>query len=490
MAYLAIKKVKGSHYAYLQESYREGGRVKTRTVEYLGAVNPAVAGQVITTRKQLGKADMAALVQSVREHATAATTPPSEPEPPKLKIPELDAVNAQVKAEREAAKDLQQNPIKHIRVNGDLCAVNMLTGELVANLSEADKHSDPAKELVRDKTQPFQYESELDDQTEHITANGHIYAVDTKSGEILSRPKQVITTAKRQTKTQHKRQDVSQRLKYPKDISEHKVSTTAIKANHRRFESRLIDIGIDPATMPTVRLKYSHPDGLSKQPDGSYTITISRHPGRAHSVGKAKLWANYRTALASAYLDTIEAQDPGRWQAMEHALNDHHQRAKLQVHNLYKHSKTNGAKFWLSLQLTMWNAIPKEITKAEHASDYAQVDFQHTGNWRAEAVHVLANVSKSGWDEYRKLLKNSRQRLKTKITKSKNSYAQKGLTALGDKLSGKRAKAMREIMEAERRLRSVDLLEKRLQTLKTASEFRDKDARTQHRKYAKKSDGL
>lgn len=48
MSYLAVKKVKGGYYAYRQESYREGGKVRTRTVEYLGAVDPALASKIKT----------------------------------------------------------------------------------------------------------------------------------------------------------------------------------------------------------------------------------------------------------------------------------------------------------------------------------------------------------------------------------------------------------------------------------------------------------
>lgn len=69
LAYLAIKIVNGKAYAYMQESYREGGKVHTRTVEYLGAVDPSVADQLKATRKQLGRADMAALVASVGAEA-------------------------------------------------------------------------------------------------------------------------------------------------------------------------------------------------------------------------------------------------------------------------------------------------------------------------------------------------------------------------------------------------------------------------------------
>ena len=75
MPYLAVKKVKGRYYGYLQESYREGGKVRTHTVQYLGAIDPAVAQQVKDTRRQLGQVDMAALVQSVRKATETATTP-------------------------------------------------------------------------------------------------------------------------------------------------------------------------------------------------------------------------------------------------------------------------------------------------------------------------------------------------------------------------------------------------------------------------------
>ncbi len=36
MAYVRYKNIHGNRYAYLQESYREGGKVKTRHVRYIG----------------------------------------------------------------------------------------------------------------------------------------------------------------------------------------------------------------------------------------------------------------------------------------------------------------------------------------------------------------------------------------------------------------------------------------------------------------------
>ncbi|MDJ0627632.1 MAG: hypothetical protein QNJ44_05185 [Rhodobacter sp.] len=107
MAYLAIKKVNGQHYAYLQESYREGGKVRTRTVEYLGAIAPAVADQVRTTRRQLGQADRAALVASVRAAAMGVAeggdAPQQSPEqsPPNPRAAHSSPATALITTENE-----------------------------------------------------------------------------------------------------------------------------------------------------------------------------------------------------------------------------------------------------------------------------------------------------------------------------------------------------------------------------------------------------
>jgi hypothetical protein len=56
MAYIKKKKIKGRIYYYLAESYREGGKVKTRTLRYLGTEPPdeVVAGLSSSrTRKKM-----------------------------------------------------------------------------------------------------------------------------------------------------------------------------------------------------------------------------------------------------------------------------------------------------------------------------------------------------------------------------------------------------------------------------------------------------
>lgn len=50
MAYIRTKKVKGKLYQYLVEGYRDqDGKVRQRTIEYLGAVSPKLRGQKMVT---------------------------------------------------------------------------------------------------------------------------------------------------------------------------------------------------------------------------------------------------------------------------------------------------------------------------------------------------------------------------------------------------------------------------------------------------------
>lgn len=72
MSYLAVKKVKGRFYAYRQESYREGGKVRTRTIEYLGAIDPGLAGNVKSGDVlDLAKDDEGILVPSLEANDAA-----------------------------------------------------------------------------------------------------------------------------------------------------------------------------------------------------------------------------------------------------------------------------------------------------------------------------------------------------------------------------------------------------------------------------------
>ncbi len=211
MAYLTIKKVKGHYYGYMQESYREGGRVHTRTVEYLGAMEPAVAKQVQATRKQLGQADMAALVQSVREASTAATRAPENPTQPK-----------EAQTPPEAAPEPARR-YKRMTVNGRPQLVDTKTGELIEPQEKEVITTKNAKPTLR----PFADSLKLpaDIQTHRLNRTS-LHATHRKFGERLkaleinpaTMPDVVIKYGKVHYMTKHGAEELASMYKLPVDL--------------------------------------------------------------------------------------------------------------------------------------------------------------------------------------------------------------------------------------------------------------------------------
>ena len=147
---------------------------------------------------------------------------------------------------------------------------------------------------------------------------------------------------------------------------------------------------------------------------------------------------------------------------------DHHyresQRLALEAIKLTKDPMT---KVMLSLQLKLWSRLPA-WTK-EHASpeELGQLNLERQTGWRDECAQVIAEVQKSGWEGMDKRVRNTRAKLKSRITKRVNVL--KGASMLGrlsHRLSGKRRKLLREIKESEIKLQAVDQLEHRLSFLK------------------------
>lgn len=393
MPYLAIKKVKGRYYGYMQESYREGGSVRTRTVEYLGAIKPAVAQQYQATRRQLGQADMAALVQSVRDASIAATRAPETPiEPPKAPV----------------ATDTPTTT--------------------------------PERPSAR-----FQ----------RMLVNGKFETVDTKTGELIETPQPVITTAQEEAKPA---------LTFPKGFDQLPVGRHALQTAHRRYRERLVKLGIDPATMPTVSFAYGHPDGLKRNRDGSFTVTVSRNPKRRSPIRRDLLWQHYRQALAQGYLATIEAEQPELHHQLHTTLSRSHNAAKRLLWEAIAHAPDQRLGIGLSLHLLVWDRLPRSLAKKAEAKDYGQHSFDTINDWQGEAAFILAETSKrGGWNNVLGSYQNTIRKHKAMITRRKNDLAEAGLL---DRLSGKRRKILRQIVEAETKLAAVKNLKARAQLLR------------------------
>lgn len=411
MAYLVIKRVKGHAYAYRQESYREGGKVRTRS-EYIGPVSPAVADQVAATRGQLGRVDISALVQSVR-NATSATT--DAPEPPVTASP--------------------------------------------APLSPADASkaaADPREDLALPKKRA------QDPEPVKMTVNRRPALVDLATGELVSiqSDTEVITT----TKAKPTLRPFHDGLQLPAQLEDYGLSALAMQRTHARHGQRLKALKINPATMPDVKIKYGHPDRMTRNRDGSYTIYASRRTQNVrHKINKTKLWQHYRQALASAYLDALEGERPELHNAMQAELDESHKATKRLLLDSLALAYSPAVRLGLSLQLALWDKIPRAMRGKADAADFGQVDFASVNDWRAEAVTVLADVQKSGWQSSVDRAARSRQKIKTAITKKRNQID--GMK-LAHRLSGKRRKFIRDVLQLEKKQRAVEQLERRLAMLK------------------------
>lgn len=400
MAYLAVKKVKGKYYAYKQESYREGGKVRTRTVEYLGAIEPAIAKQIQTTKTKVGAVEIDSLVDSIRQQAQTATKNSRSPKvnrtpPTPIKEPE------------KAAETKAQ-----IQVNDSPALVN------------------------------------------------------TETGELLKTYDRVITTDKNPSRP------FSQSLKLPKDLEKYGISETALLRTHARYGNRLKDLGMNPSYMPDVQIKYGHPDRLDRSKNGFVVYVSRRTQNKRNKSNKTQLWKHYRQALSSAYLEAIEQGRPDLYHDLTIELDHSHKEAKKLLFDSIKYSAKAGTKTGLSLQLYLWDKIPKSVQAKSNPEDFGQVDFSTVNDWRAETTIILSEAQKSGWDGLINRQKSARRKAKSAITKKKNQLRDAGFfERVKNKLSGKHRRIIREIMSKEKQLQSIDRLDDRIKAIRKHLSF-------------------
>ena len=383
-----VKKVKGCFYAYLQESYRDGGQVKTRTVEYLGAVEPAVAQQVKDSRSKTSTIDPKALEQAIRADALQAL------------------------ADAEPAEEPAQEPLT------------------------ADTLTPPPQEPEAPQNSPPPRYVEHQGQT-----------LDLQTGELKPKPELVITTGV-ESSTKPLR-PFSQSLSYPADLTKHKLSLSALHAVHGKFGRRLEEMGINPSLMPDVSIQYGHPDKLIRKRDGSYVIQASRRPKKAHTIIKSKLWENYRQALSSAYLDAIEQAQPERYNELASILSGLKSESQTAALKVLSFTTNPLERFKLSLQVSLWKSLPAPTTKTKHPEDFGAIEFGR-GDWRSETVQILANVQKSGWAGYDDLIANAERRHRAAITRKRNQIAKLSLLDRMSGKRRKLLREIREVQAKQR----------------------------------------
>lgn len=410
MAYLAIKKVKGRYYGYMQESYREGGRVRTRTVEYLGAVEPAVAQQYQATRRQLAQADMKALVQSVRQASQAATRATEKPQ----EVPAPPAASP-------APEPTPEPPVKRYQ---------------------------------------------------RMTVNGRPQLVDTKTGELIEPTEPEVITTKRPTPLRPFREALKFPADIGKHkVSAAALNATHRKFG-KKLEALMIPPAIMPDV--TIKYGHPdslkrHRDGgyivtVSRNPKRRYPIILSKlwqHYRQALSHGyldairadRPELYAQLEAEMSHSHLETKRllfehiGQSTDGWQRIGLSL-------QLFLWNRLPQPKQPKPR-----------RGRKPAAKTPATTDVGLYDGGRVNDWRSEASMILADVqnSKMGWGGVGEKLTNAERKHKAMITRKRNQIGELSKLEI---LAGKRRRILREIMATETKLASVRNLQSRVETMR------------------------
>jgi len=349
LTYFIIKKVKGRHYGYEQESYREGGTVKTRTVAYYGTLDTRAVKKIRQLRDQSGRINIAKARQIVGR--------------PNSKSVETSYNNKQNK----------------------------------------------------------------------------VYTADVKSSGSIAHP-------------------FIQGLNLPKNLSKYNLSATAFQRTHMRFSERLKALGIDPLVMPDIHIKYGHPSGLRKDRKGHYVVKVSRGFRTQFPINRKELWHNYRLALAKSFLDGLNQADAVGFHKLKHRLDSYYEESKkFNMLALYSTaSMPNKIKLSLHILLSAYLPIWKRQNPSPDSFGFHTNELLK--DWQAEAAFIIADIQKLGWNKIKSI--NDRQRKKLERKVSTRLKAWKEANTL-DKISGKKRKYIREIMQTESQLKALEQLEKR-----------------------------
>jgi len=245
MSYRVVKKINGSHYLYEQETYREGGKVRTRS-QYIGAVDP----KLVKRLKSRGEPIEAALIPAQPTTLTPAQT------------------------------DVEPT--------------------ITYTVTAVDIEPPNSPSQPKDNPSPPKPETTLRAEPRLNTTNKQKYKL-TKN-------------------------NASQPLRIKAKVERHKISQTALEAEHRRFTRHMEGLGLKTDGIGRVLIGVGKQVRCRRQRSGNYVITIPRfktNKAKGH-IGPATRTAfkhEYRKALAGTYLDALKAQDPKYYTGLEQNLS-------------------------------------------------------------------------------------------------------------------------------------------------------------------------
>lgn len=359
MSYLALKKVKGNYYLYRQESYREGGKVRTRTLAYYGAVSSSVGQQVEKTKREVRQTELKALVYN----------------------------------NRKAVREILKQTVKEI-------------------------------------------------------------------------PTQKVITTK-------KDEPIKRALVFPAEIKDFNVSRNSLYATRERYTKRLGGFGIAETELPTINIKLGNKDGIKREKDGSYIVNVRvRNKLHFRKINRIELWKNYREALGRAYLDCVETHKQETFSELRCELDESHKQTRNFLFESFTRTKKPMERLQLSLQLYLWHKVPRQIERKTNPSEVGQADFSTLKDWKKEVCFIMSEVQKKGWKSFED--KNSLAKEKAKNAIRSRKYALKKMSRsekIIAKISGKKRRLLREILDQEKSLKAIEKLEKRMAIIKKDLKF-------------------
>jgi len=401
MTYRVVKKINGRSYLYEQETYREGGKVRTRS-QYLGAVDPAVIKRLKSRGEPLEAALMPPVdteaksktkAASVDSHAVAERLEETEPEI-KYTVTVTDKPETEKPAKSAAAFDAET--------------------QLPKPLKQVEKFNTTKLSAARDKSRKVSRHDE----------------------RISARPS----------------------LRIKAKVERHNISRAALEAEHRRFNRHMAALGLDTGKLGRVVVGTGRKLQARRQTSGNYVITLPRFKsskvkGETGQLVRTVFKREYRKALAGTYLDAIKAQDPKYYAGLEQNLS---QAFKTQNKAISRYIMNSGWKLSDKVSLTlhfMQSKMLSDWTKVHVSSEkLGLADHQRRDNWRRDAQAMMAEVQQRGWSQTYANYMGELSKVETAALRKLGAYRK---ASLGERLSGKRRKYAREFRKLNNRRKAI-----------------------------------
>ncbi len=425
MSYIVIKHINGGDYLYRQSSYREGGKVCTKS-EYLCPISTSVAAQVKSTRSRLAELDIKATVKDVRDLMGEAVEPlelnknTSADEPlilwreqeGKTTALWVDRKTGEVLKERRSIFDNKSHKKPSAELTLEPKFSNSDDGINTTNLRIS---VDPQKHRI----------SETAIKETHRKFYQHLHLIGLNVDSLPQIKISYSVTAKVEV---HKRLAGGYRINLP-FIKPSKITKALNKPHDRRTKFGRAQ----PRT-------YKDP-----------------------SLGvRSDFWREYRKALAYTFLDQLEKQQTQNFKSLKREINQQYKAHNLSIIQYLKH--TNGKnRTALTLHFNTTKELSGWAKRNIKPDGLGLPDHRARPNWKADCVSLLAETQKRGFlateERYLELLGYAQN------TTRKANREFEGLSKL-DRLSGKQKGVRRAIKRGEAREQATLATLKKLQILK------------------------